>query len=516
MRQAQTYKPSNTFSFLGFILMFISMLISGALLSWLYVILQAVIPFVYLCILITIGFSAAIGAIGALFVKIYKIRHPGLAITATLIAMLFVYLFHWCIYVAKDCDKHIYTPMKEENAAEYFLGVSESEVYSVESSELAGGLMAYFKATKVNTLGFTSAERSYFNAKQQDMYDSGASIWEFYDYDKTFGTTLSEVAQSLTAMRGMNAYDFYINYRKQPEHTIGYLLVHPSDLWSDIKDINSVGRWTMRSSRSALLNNRSTTNNNINGIMLWITWFGEMLLMFIPAIAVISSKAKAPFIEQDNDWAVTDKTKYVFSFVDPYPGQSNGEKQFKAIFLNDIDSLFTLQPLTPQMGSLNTYYTVKYCHSKFYTENYITVTHTKVTNARNNQKASTDVVKNIKVDADYIATLHAMFGYPVPQGCQGVNKFAQQQAPQQQQAQQEYAQPTNQQPQPAYAQQTNQQPQPAYAQQTMNGQSQQAANNQPQQATNGQSQQPANDNTGEMEGIDTSNLDLSSLDNMSK
>ena len=58
MRQAQTYKPSNTFSFVGFILMFVSMLLAGCLLSWLYVVLQAVIPIIYLCVLITIGFGA--------------------------------------------------------------------------------------------------------------------------------------------------------------------------------------------------------------------------------------------------------------------------------------------------------------------------------------------------------------------------------------------------------------------------------------------------------------------------
>ena len=242
-----------------------------------------------------------------------------------------------------------------------------------------------------------------------------------------------------------------------------------------------------------------------------------MALMFVPAAAIVSARAGSPFIEQDNDWAITDKPSLSFKFVDPFPGNANGEKQFKAAFMNDIDSLFSLQPLLAQMGSLNTFYTATYCHSKFYTENYLTIQHTRVTNVRNNQRTVTNIVKKVKVDADYIATLHGMFGYPVPANCPGTNRFAQpqQQAEQQQQdyaqqsyqqpQQQDYAQQSYQQPQQQdYTQQSYQQPQQDYAQQSYQ---------QPQQ----QSYAPQDDfSSGDMDGIDTSNIDLSSLDNMNQ
>lgn len=178
MRPAVSYKPSNTFSFVGFILMFISMLITGALLSWLYVILQAVIPLIYLCILITIGFGAAIGGIGVIFVKIYKIRHPMMAVAATLIAMLFVYLFHWCIYVARDYDKNIYDYLKKQNATEYYLGFSNAEMeqygfYDVNADEL----IKYFKTDRVKTLSFTTQEKNHFTSKQKSDYDKNVTIW---------------------------------------------------------------------------------------------------------------------------------------------------------------------------------------------------------------------------------------------------------------------------------------------------------------------------------------------------
>jgi hypothetical protein len=227
-----------------------------------------------------------------------------------------------------------------------------------------------------------------------------------------------------------------------------------------------------------------------------------MLLMFIPAVAIVRVKAVAPFIESESDWAVTDKPQLSFKFVDPFPGSPNGENQFKVTFKNDIDSLFTLQPLLPQMGSLSTYYTVTYCHSRNYNENYLTVVHTRINSAKNNQKVNSVIVKDILVDADYIATLHGMFGYPQPIACNGVNRFAQQ-APQQQQA---YEQQQNAQQQ-AYAQQQQYEQQQAYAQQQQDPQQQAYA--QPQQQAYAQ-------NYGEMDAIDTSDIDLSSLDGQNR
>lgn len=492
MRQAQYYKPSNTFSFGGFILMFISMLVAGALLSWLYVILQAVIPIIYLCILITVGFGAAIGGIGALFVKVYKIRYPAIAIISTLIAMLFVYLFHWCVYVARDYDKNLYDYMKAQSAARYFLNATDAQVKSDEGIQ------------------YMLADR-----------DSNPTAWKADGMDKLLGMSDDEIASSMKAMAGKNAYTFYYEYRNQPVHSIGYLLVHPGDLWEDICNINETGRWTMSSRHSY---SSTSSKEPVKGVFLWITWFGEMLLMFIPAAAIVYARAGSPFIEQDNDWAITDKPQLSFKFVDPYPGNSAGEKQFKSVFTNDIDSLFTLMPYLSQMGSLNTFYTATYCHSKFYTENYLTITHTKVTNQKNNQRAVSSVVKKVRVDADYIATLHGMFGYPVPSDCPGTNRFAQQAQPQQEQPadQQNY-----QQPQQSYDQQSYQQPQQSYDQQAQYQQpqqsyDQQAQYQQPQQSYDQQAQyqQPQQDyaaqddfSSGDMDGIDTSNIDLSTLDN---
>ena len=504
LKQAQFYKPSNTFSFVGFILMFVSMLFAGVAMSWLYVILQAFIPLIYLCVLITIGFGAAIGGIGLFFVKAYKIRHPMMAMAATLIAMLFVYFFHWCVYVARDYDKNIYDYMKKQDAASYYVGLTDSQIEQAGYDEVIN----YFKSKSIRTVTFTSKEREYFTTKQEKNYNKGVTVWEFYDFDKVLGTSNDEAVSSLKAMKGKNAYSFFYEYRNQPKHSIGYLLVHPGDLWEDIKDINKVGRWTMRSSRSSYSNRNSTSNSNVNGIFLWLTWLGEMALMFIPAAAIVAAKAKSPFIEQDNDWAITDKPEYAFKFVDPFPGNNQGEKQFKTLFMNDIDCVFSLQPLAAQMGQLNTFYTIKYCHSRNYTENYITILHTRVTNPKNNQRATSAIVKNALVDADYIATLHAMFNYPVPQGCPGVNKFAKQTAEQEQQAQQEQAyqqqnyQQSYQQPQEqAYQEQAYQQPQEqAYQEQ---------AYQQPQEQAY---QEPTAENFGDMDGIDTSNIDLSSLD----
>ena len=529
MRPAVSYKPSNTFSFVGFILMFLSMLITGALLSWLYVVLQAVIPIIYLCVLITVGFGAAVGGIGYFFVKTYKIRHPMIAVLATLIAMLFVYYFHWCVYVARDYDKNIYDSMKTSPAASYYLGLTDSEMDQNGLFDDPSRVVSAYKSLKVKSFTkLTTSELDSLPAKQRDLYNKNATVWEFMDLDNILGTNDSEIKESVQNLRGKNAYTFTYEYRKQPKHNIGFLLVHPGELWDDIRSINTQGRWTM-SSRHSYSSKSSKTP--VTGVFLWLTWIGEMLLMFIPAVAIVRARATSPFIENDNDWAVTDKPQLSFKFVDPFPGNSNGENQFKVTFKNDIDSLFTLQPLLPQMGSLNTYYTVSYCHSRNYDENYLTIMHTRINNAKNNQRVNSAIVKNVRVDADYIATLHGMFGYPQPLACNGVNRFAQQAQPQQEQAneqpqqqqqyaqQQAYEQPQQQQQYPqqqAYEQPQQQQQytqQQAYAQPQQQQQypQQQAYEQQPQQ----QQQAPAQ-NLGEMDAIDTSNIDLSSLDSRNR
>ena len=524
MRPAVSYKPSNTFSFVGFILMFLSMLITGALLSWLYVVLQAAIPIIYLCVLITVGFGAAIGGIGYFFVKTYKIRHPMIAMLATLIAMLFVYYFHWCVYVSRDYDKNIYDSMKSQQAASYYLGFTDSEMDKNGLYENPDRLITVYKSMKVkNFTALSTSDLNSLPAKQRDLYNKNATVWEFMDLDNVLGKTDSEIKTSIRDMRGKNAYTFTYEYRNQPKHNIGYLLVRPGELWDDIRSINTQGRWTM-SSRHSYSSKSSKTP--VTGVMLWLTWLGEMLLMFIPAVAIVRVKAVAPFIESESDWAVTDKPQLSFKFVDPFPGNSNGENQFKVTFKNDIDSLFTLQPLLPQMGSLSTYYTVTYCHSRNYNENYLTVVHTRINSAKNNQKVNSVIVKDILVDADYIATLHGMFGYPQPIACNGVNRFAQQ-AQQQQQAyeqqqnaqQQAYAQQQQYEQQQAYAQQQQYEQQQAYAQQQQNPQQQayaQQQQNAQQQAYAQPQQQAYAQNYGEMDAIDTSDIDLSSLDGQNR
>ena len=505
MKPAIPYKPSNTFSFVGFILMFISMLVTGALLSWLYVILQAVIPIIYLCILITVGFGAAIGAIGMIFVKVYKIRHPVMAMTATLIAMLFVYLFHWCVYVARDYDKNIYDSLKLRPACQYYLGFTEAQMEEYNFYEEPQELVRYYKTVRVKSADYsmTESELDTFPAKQRDLYKKNATVWEFMELDEVIGKTDAEILESFKNMKGKSAYRFAYEYRKLPKHTIGYLLVHPGDLWDDIRTINTQGRWSMSSRHSY---SSTSSKTPVTGIILWLTWIGEMLLMFIPAIAIVRARATSPFIESDNDWAIVDKPQLNFRFVDPFPGDSAGSNRFKSTFKANTESLFTLQPVYPQMGSLNTYYTANYCHSRNYTENYLTVMYTRVSNAKNNQRVNTSIASKIRVDADYIATLHGMFGYPVPPACPGVNRFAQQDTQQQEQYQQQAYTQQQAAPQQQYQQQ-------AYTQQQAAPQQQYQQQAYAQQQAAPQQQAPA-ENWGEMDGIDTSSIDLSSLDNM--
>lgn len=96
------YKPSNRFTFLGFIMLVVSTAIIGSLLSIVYLKINQLCPFIYLTILIACGYGFVLGFVANFFVKTLKLRNPGLAILAMLIGGLIFTYFKWSFYILND------------------------------------------------------------------------------------------------------------------------------------------------------------------------------------------------------------------------------------------------------------------------------------------------------------------------------------------------------------------------------------------------------------------------------
>lgn len=435
MNNPEFYKPSNIFSPVGLVLMFASMVAVGVLVSWLYLVLNAVIPLIYLNILLAVGVSAAIGFIGSQFVKIFKIRSPMAAIIVTVVALLFVNYAKWAIYVGRDNQKYIYDEFEghtitETGYAFFAWGLAGGgekateetvdEVYNTEEDgykvyqDPINKLSDYAKqqGSVVDLTDMSDYERA--------LYDNGASIWEILFLDSFFGTNVEDITESANNMMGngdMDAEEWLDKYGHKKNAM--FYITHPGKLFRDIKIINAVGRWSIKSSRYSVSESNSSL---VKGWMLWIVWLGELVILAAPAIMIIQSRAKEPFIESEDEWAIVDKPAPDFKFIDPYPTQTNSPSLSAGSFKKDPDYLFTLEPLTALMAVPDRYFFLTYCRSKYYDEIYATLNCSTLTNKAKNQRQNQVLVKNMRVDADFLATMFGRFHYQVPPLCQGENR----------------------------------------------------------------------------------------------
>ena len=418
MYNSTVYKPSNKFSPLGIVLMFFSILAVGFIISWLYLIINSVIPLIYLNIILAAGVSFGLGAIGAFFVKIYKIRAPKLAVIVSLVALLFVNYAKWGIYCARDYDKYMYSDMKETKVTR----IIGDETVLPKTKEEAATWLLYFYELKGTKISYMMKQYSDYIGYSSFLTIFGDDLYDIYT--NIFGSTADEIyenCQKIISSPDMSLYDYMYKYRNLQVRNAFWFITHPADMFQDIKDINQVGRWTIKSHR---FSNSDLENNNIKGFVLWLVWIGELGFLMIPALYLIYTKAKYPFIESEDEWAVEEKPMPTFLFEDPYPNQSSSPQLLKNDIMRTPDCLFSLNAVSVVMAVPEKHYKLTYCRSKYYDEIYATVNYVAMINPRKNQRKTVNVVTNLKVDADFLATLYGKFGYTVPILCKGENRAA--------------------------------------------------------------------------------------------
>ncbi len=425
-----TYKPSNKFSVVGIILMFFSMLAAGLIMSWLYLILNAFIPIIYLNILLALGVSFGLGAIGGVFVKLYKLRAPTVVMIVSLVALIFVNYAKWAIYVGRDYDKYIYDDMKDTQLTEFYDGLMGTEVPLPTTKEDADKFLMSIQIAKSVDIKASVSEAMKLAGDNSDAAKALSSVTMLTNVlgnsygdmlENIFGSTSDEILESVKKLKSagsMTMYDFLYNYRGMQARTGIWLMVHPGELFSDIKNINSVGRWTITSHRWGL---GDAQGDNVHGFVLWVVWIAELAFLMIPALLLIKSKAEYPFIEFEDDWAVEEKPMPQFHF-DDMTGQGVNYAMVKSNILRDPEYIFSMPIITITQATPDKHYVLTYCRSRYFDENYITVKYSQMINPRKNQRKETVLVKNLKVDASFIATLYGMFKLPVPAMCQGENR----------------------------------------------------------------------------------------------
>ena len=129
------------------------------------------------------------------------------------------------------------------------------------------------------------------------------------------------------------------------------LLQDPFGLWDVTWQINNVGTWAIGRSASA----------NISGTMLTVVWILEAAAMILPPIFFAYSKAREPYLEDDNAWADTTK-------IGPFEFIEDKETLKKQLETKNYQSLLEMKPVSDENdsshGILTLHHNKKRTHGK--------------------------------------------------------------------------------------------------------------------------------------------------------
>jgi hypothetical protein len=176
--------------------------------------------------------------------------------------------------------------------------------------------------------------------------------------------------------------------------TVMTYLTKPTHMFNIVKEINKEGRWVIG----------ENSNNAVTGIILWLVWFGEFLIICAPAIAVAMMRANHPFIEADNNWA------------EKYNGNllllSNEAEQYKEFLKTSPNKLLDV-PSLRDIPETDWYCQVEFLHSSDFEENYLTVNNMKYDSKSKKHTAST-IVNKVPVNKGFLTELFLHCGVNPP------------------------------------------------------------------------------------------------------
>lgn len=386
--QTNFYKQSGKFSVVGVILIMVSTFIIGSALFAVYQLFDNWCSLIYFVMLAAIGVSILLGLMVGKIIKIFKIRNTLIAVLFCLIGFLGATYFKWAFYDYLDLKKYYYSEMEKITADAFY----DFDTYFADNDSIDNSYELLHSLTVADA-------KSAGELKNADPKYDNKTLWEFADYDKLLGNTKSEVKTSLSKAKTMNAFDFTYNYRNAYEYRgLMQIVSSPSDLWKDIKQINSEGRWSFRSSHSHY---SSTTNPQlVSGGILWFVWGAEFLLLGFMLISNVIKQSSEPFIESENDWALHSTGIRHFAF----PNYSN--KNVKTMIESDPYSLLNYSVLQTELLP-SSYISTEIWKSRAEDEFYVSFVKTTVNKKKQTKK--TYLLTYLATDKDFVTQLETPF-----------------------------------------------------------------------------------------------------------
>ena len=177
-----------------------------------------------------------------------------------------------------------------------------------------------------------------------------------------------------------------------------YIIKSPGDFWGSIKEINGVGTWSMSSSHSS-----SDTASSTTGVILWIVWAIEIVILAVSTFLVTLGRVKHPFIEAENEWATEYKERlFLFESFDIKANEKTIEE--------NPSFILTARPFYGDIKKDSCVKLTLY-HSSDFMENYISLD--QMTCATKKKQAnSTPVIIYLSVDNQFFHSLCNLFDNP--------------------------------------------------------------------------------------------------------
>ena len=389
--EGKYYKESGRFSPIGAVLITLCVAVLGVVVFYLYLLFNNWCTLVYLNIFVALAAAALLGFVVSKISGLFKIRNKTVVLVCAVIGFVLASYIKWAMYDCLDVKKYRYEPMKEQTADSYY---DFSYYFDLNGSVDTQSLIDVYKSIHQSTTFMNSSGEVDYSG--YDLSDDEikkmekTTVWDYNNFEKLLGKDAEEVDKSLEKAKDMNAYEFTFKYRKaEQEKTLLHLLTSPGELWTDIKAINEYGRWSYSSSSYK-------EKDNVKGVLLWIVWAGEFLLMGFIYLLVTSMSFDTPFIESENDWAVH-KGLSPKHFCAP-----NDINEFKNSMELSEFNLFELEP-DPSAGQLSRYITVDIYHSKAYDENYANFYLNQITIQSGKPKEQkTQIIKLLRVSKEFV------------------------------------------------------------------------------------------------------------------
>ncbi|MFA5658516.1 MAG: hypothetical protein WC900_04465 [Oscillospiraceae bacterium] len=212
-------------------------------------------------------------------------------------------------------------------------------------------------------------------------YWDNDSYWGIKDFRENFTESdYVEFDDIIYEELGFHFADSPIDYLTSPKELINY-----------IKYVNEEGRWNIKASVTA-----EGTDNYVKGGMLWLVWLIEAGIIIIIPVLMGIKKARYPFIEIDDDWAIKHEKEYNFKDVNLRTVKYEIARNPRLIF--DYEYL-------ENIGVTRDFTTLTLFHSRDFQEGYISLSR-KYFNEKKKDKYNTVLtVEYINVDKAFIDEL---------------------------------------------------------------------------------------------------------------